>query len=90
MTVKARKKASLPFKVTDAAPTCGTAKVVITIKKGARVKKKVVLKVVPVNVKRVCKLTVKLKKGTYTWTVTAVDAAGNVQLKKGSKKLTVK
>ena len=90
VTAKLKKKAKLTFKVTDPAPSCGTAKVLITIKKGAKIKKKIALKVVPVNVTRTYSFKVKLKKGTYKWIVSATDAAGNLQLRASTKKLIVK
>ena len=52
----------------------------ITIKQGRKIKKKITIAVAPVNVARSYSFKVKLKKGTYKWTVSAVDAAGNKQI----------
>ncbi|HTX68791.1 MAG TPA: hypothetical protein VMH50_06550, partial [Thermoleophilia bacterium] len=90
VTVKAKKKAKLRYKITDAAPTCGTAKVLITIKKGRKIKKTIAVAVAKVNLTCCCTFKVTLKKGSYKWTVSAVDAAGNAQTKTSTKKLVVK
>ena len=98
LKVKARKTAKLPFRIRDAAPSCGSAKVTITIYRSKKVGKKTVLKVsrrITIasamsnkNLRCTCKL--RLKKGSYKWRVTATDAAGNVGTMSKLKKLTVK
>ena len=95
---KAKKLAKLPFRIKDPAPSCGTASVTITIYRGKKVAKKIVLKVAKritingavVNKNLVYKYKVRLKKGSYTWRVTATDAAGNVGVMSKVKKLTVR
>ena len=90
VTAKARTTAKLSFKVNDPAPSCGTAKATITVKKGAKVVKRIVVASVRVNATKVFAYKLgKLRRGTYTWTVSAVDAAGNVQLKTSTRKLVV-
>jgi len=89
VSAKAKKKAKLRFKITDAAPTCGTAKVLITIKQGRKIRKKITIAAAPVNIARSYSFKVKLKKGAYKWTVSAVDAAGNTAIKTSTKKLVV-
>ncbi len=88
VTVKRGKTAKLSYKVTDPAPSCGSAKVTISIS----LKKKVVKKLTfsaATNKTLVKSFKVKVKPGTYRWTVTATDIAGNAQAKSGSKSLKV-
>jgi hypothetical protein len=98
VTVKAKRLAKLTFRIKDPAPSCGAAKVTITIYRSKKAGKKTVLKVAKritvngavANKNLVCKYKVRLKKGSYTWRVTATDAAGNVGAASKLKKLTVK
>jgi photosystem II stability/assembly factor-like uncharacterized protein len=90
VSVARNKTATLSFTVKDATPSSGTARVTISIMKGKTVKKKIVLQAVVVNATAVYKYKATLPKGLYTWTLKATDAAGNVQLKSGVKKLTVR
>ena len=57
-------------------------------------KKKVVKRITIAKAKTNATVTyrykVKLRKGKYTWKVSATDIAGNTQLKTSSKTLTVK
>ena len=89
VTVKHGKTAKLSYKVTDPAPSCGSAKVTISIS----LKKKVVKKLTfsaATNKTLVKSFKVKLKPGTYRWTVTATDIAGNSQAKSGNKSLKIR
>ena len=85
------KKATLKYKVNDAAPNLGTATAVIKIKNKAG---KVVKTIKPgsksVNVLQKATFTCKLAKGTYKFYVTATDAAGNKSSNTAVNKLTVK
>ena len=95
---KAKRLAKLTFRIKDPAPSCGAAKVTITIYRGKKVGKKIVLKVAKritinsavVNKNLVYKYKVRLKKGSYAWRVAATDAAGNTGTVSKLKKLTVK
>ena len=90
VSAKAKKVAKLQFQVNDPAPSCGTANVTITICLKKKVVKRITIAGVKTNVKTVYAYKVKLKKGKYTWKVSATDIAGNVQAKIGSKPLIVK
>ena len=85
------KKATLKYQVNDAAPNLGTATAVIKIKNRAG---KVVKTIKPgaktVNVLQKATFTCKLAKGTYKFSVTAIDGAGNVAAKAAVNKLIVK
>ena len=85
------RKAVLPFRITDAAPSCGMATVTITIKRGRKIVKTVRL-TTAVSVDMPCSysLRVRLAKGSYSWTVKAMDTAGNVGRTSVAKKLIVK
>ena len=88
--VKGR-KATLKYQVNDAAPNLGTATAVIKIKNRAG---KVVKTIKPgakaVNVLQKATFTCKLAKGTYKFSVTATDAAGNKASNTAVNKLTVR
>ena len=90
VAVKAKALAKLGYQIKDASPSCGTAKVTITI----YLKKKVVKRITIVKARTNRKLTyafkVKLKKGKYTWKVSATDSAGNRQSRIGARTLTVR
>jgi hypothetical protein len=90
VTVKQGKKAKLAFTISDPAPSCGSSRVTIIIKLKARIVKTIKFTGVPTN--KACSyfLRVTLKKGGYTWTVKATDAAGNVGRVSAAKKLVVR
>jgi photosystem II stability/assembly factor-like uncharacterized protein len=77
------------FRVNDPAPSCGKAVVTIRIYRGRAVAKTLRLKAVTVNKRHVYAYRVKLRRGSYTWVVTAKDLAGNVQVKQGRRSLRV-
>ena len=89
VTVTRGKTAKLSYKVTDPAPSCGSAKVTIAIYLKTKVVKKLVF-TASTNKALVKSLKVTLKKGKYTWKVSATDIAGNVQTRIGSRTLTVR
>jgi hypothetical protein len=90
-SVRRGAKVILKFKVLDAKPTSGKAIVTIKIKtlKGKSVKT-FTLKNRTVNSLQSYRFRCTLKQGTYRFYVYATDAAGNVQSRVGSSKLTVK
>ena len=96
--VRSKKLAKLCFRIGDPGPSCGAATVKITIFRWKKVGKRVILKAtkriainsVPVNKNLAYKFKVRLKKGRYTWTVTAVDAAGNAGKASKARTLRVK
>lgn len=89
--VKRGKTATLRYRVNDAAPSAGTATVVIKIRNAAgKVKKTLRLGVQPTGQALKARFRANLKKGTYKWHVYATDAAGNRQSKAARQKLTVK
>jgi hypothetical protein len=90
VTAKVKKIAKLQFQISDPTPGCGSAKVTITICLKKKVVKRITIANVATNKKAIYAYRVKLKKGKYTWKVSATDIAGNVQAKIGSKTLTVK
>ena len=77
------------FRVNDPAPSCGKAVVTIRIYRGRVVAKTIRLKAFTVKKRHVYAYRVKLRRGSYTWVVTAKDLAGNIQIKKGRKSLRV-
>jgi photosystem II stability/assembly factor-like uncharacterized protein len=90
VTAKVKKIAKLTFLIRDAAPSCGSAKVTIAIYLKKKVVKRITIASAATNKNVTCAYKVKLKRGKYTWKVSATDIAGNVQAKIGSKTLTVK
>jgi len=88
-TVKRNKKVTFKFSVTDPAPSCGSAKVTIQIKKGTKVVKTLKVGVKGTNTPLSYKWKAALKKGSYTYRVLATDVAGNKATTIGSAKLTV-
>ena len=85
------KKATLKYRVDDAAPNLGTAKAGIKIKKRkGKVVKTIEVGAKAVNVVQKATFTCKLAKGTYKFYVTATDAAGNRSVKAAVNKLTVR
>ena len=91
VTVRTGKTATLTYRVADATPNGGTATVRMTIRNaaGATVKT-LALGLQPVNKKLTALYLCKLAAGTYTYTVTATDTAGNAQSTAGVGKLVVK
>jgi hypothetical protein len=88
--VKHGARAKLKYRVTDARPGSPTAAVTIKIKNVAgKIVKTLKLGSKTVNTSQTASFGCALPKGTYRWTITAVDAAGNPQSKAGSSKLVV-
>jgi hypothetical protein len=88
MSVRKGKKATFRLRVTDRTPT---AKVTIRIYRGRKLVKRLALGTRATNTAityRWQKCT--LETGRYTWRVSAVDEAGNAQVKIGSARLRVK
>ena len=89
--VKRGRKVRLGYRITDARPGCGKAKVTLQVRKGSRrVKTITVAGQVPTNVKRSVSWRCTLRKGTYSIRVYAKDIAGNAASTIGSATLTVK
>ncbi len=85
------KKATLKYRINDAAPNLGTAKAVIKIKnRKGKVVKTIKVGAKAVNVVRKATFKCKLAKGRYKFYVTATDAAGNRSVKAAVNRLTVK
>jgi cytochrome c len=89
LTVAKGKKVTLPFKVTDPLPSCGTAQVTIAIKRGTGTVKTIKLTNVPTNVAETYTFKVTLPIGSYKWTAKATDIAGNAGPVSAAKKLMV-
>ena len=90
-SVKKGKKVKLGYKVTDASPGCGKAKVTLKIFRGRKLMKTLKLSgTTACNAKQSSSWKCSLKKGSYTLTAYATDIAGNAQGKVGSARLTVK
>jgi len=91
VSVKAGRTATLKCRLSDPAPSCGTATVKITIsRRGKVVKRLTFAKHVDTHGPQRYTFKASLKKGAYTWTARATDVAGNVQAKASTKHLTVK
>ena len=83
--------ATLRYQVNDPSPNGGTATVKVVIRtRAGKVVRTLRPGVANVNMPQTLKYRVKLKTGTYTFTVTATDAAGNASTVNGSNKLVVK
>jgi hypothetical protein len=83
--------ATLRYQVNDPSPNGGTATVVVVIKtKAGKVVKVLRPGARSVNTPQALRYRVRLKAGTYVFTVAATDAAGNVSTVNGSNKLVVK
>ncbi|HMK92546.1 MAG TPA: YCF48-related protein, partial [Thermoleophilia bacterium] len=82
--------ASLAFRVVDAAPNGGTAKVRILVKDRNGIVVRRVFATVKVNVLRTAHFVCHLAKGSYTFTVLATDRAGNHQAASGHSRLVVR
>ena len=87
---KRRRAVALKYRVNDASPGCGSAKAVIRIYKGKRLKKMLRPVLCTTNLKMSYRWKCSLRAGRYTVRVSATDAAGNVQNRMGSARLTVK
>jgi len=94
ISVKKGKTATINLRIDDMKGTTAlspTATVVMTVKDSrGKVKKVVNLGVRPTNQKVRCMWKCTLKAGIYTYSITAVDAAGNPQVKAVTGKLIVK
>jgi photosystem II stability/assembly factor-like uncharacterized protein len=94
ITVKKGKTASINLRIDDMKGTTAlspTATVVMTVKDSrGKVKRVVNLGVRPTNQKVRCTWKCTLKAGSYTYSIAAVDAAGNPQVKAVTGKLMVK
>ena len=94
LTLKRNTSARLTFMVTDAQPNGGPATVLIQIRQGksatAKIVKAVTLLQQPLSRSRVWSFRCTLKKGTYTYYVSATDFAGNRQVKAAHSTLIVK
>ena len=90
VSVKKGKKATLAFKVSDPAPSCGSATVSIIVKRKARIVKTITIANLATNKAGSYTFKVTLKKGSYSWSVTATDIAGNAGNASTAKKLIVK
>ena len=91
--VRVRRKATvtLPYRVDDAAPCGPTATVVVTVARGATTVREFVQRRVPIGVPQSVRFAgSSLSKGTYRYTVTARDAAGNAQSIAGSARLILR
>ena len=89
VTAAGGKLATFSFRINDPAPSCGTAAVKITIYRGHKIVERIPVGGVAENVKRTCTYRVRLANGSYTWSVTATDAAGNAQRAPGRRGLSV-
>ena len=88
--VRAGRTVTLRFSVADPAVTCGSATVRIQIRKGSRVVRTIIVGWKATNTAIACRYKAALKKGSYTWRVLAIDAAGNKAVDMPSARLTVK
>lgn len=87
-TVKKGKTAALRFRVSDVCPTCAVT-IDIRNAKGKRVKR-LTIAAAPTNTATKATFTCALKKGSYTWKLSARDPAGNRQAKVAVGKLAVR
>ena len=88
-TVKTGKRVQLRYRVNDPLPSCGKANATIRIYRHGKLVKKLTTVKVAVNKALVYSWRVTLRKGSYTWVVSATDIAGNAQLVKGTRLLRV-
>ena len=90
-TVRTAETVNLGFRVNDALPGCGSARVALKLYQGSALKKTIKLPgTYTCNLRQTYSWRCTLAKGNYTLKVYATDLAGNVQSKVGSAKLTVK
>jgi photosystem II stability/assembly factor-like uncharacterized protein len=94
VTVKHGKRAKIGLRVSDmkgTSPLSPTAVLTLTVRslKG-KILKVAILGTKPTNAAITCTWKCSLKPGSYTYSITAVDAAENRQLSAASQKLTVK
>jgi FG-GAP repeat len=89
-TVHKGKRVALRYRVLDASPGSGKAKVTLKIYAGKRVVRTLKAGPYTSNVTRSYSWRCGLRRGHYTLKVYAADIAGNAQAKVGSAKITVK
>jgi hypothetical protein len=90
VTARAGKSATLKMRLADAAPSCGSAVVTVTIVRNGKTAKTLTFKGVTLG-QFSRTFTAPLRKGVYTWTARATDAVGNTQIKASARMtLTVK
>jgi len=82
-------RVTFSFRVKDPRPSCGKANVKIAIRHGARIVRAIRLTGLSVNAGHTYRCLVHLPYGSYRWTVTATDLAGNVQRAAGTRSLRV-
>jgi hypothetical protein len=87
---RVRKAVALKYQVNDPSPGSGSATAVIRIYKGKKLKKTLRPVVCTTNLKASYRWKCSLAAGRYTLKVSATDAAGNVQSRVGSARLTVR
>ena len=81
VSVRRGKIAELRFRVSEPSDLSPSARVALQVKKGGRVVKTKTLRSVPMNTTEMYSFRVTLKKGSYRWSVSATDLAGNTQVK---------
>jgi hypothetical protein len=90
-SVKKGKTATLKYQINDPSPNLGTATTTIQVKNAVgTVVKTIKAGAKPVNTAQKVTFKCTLAKGTYTFVVSAVDAAGNASTATASNTLTVK
>jgi hypothetical protein len=89
-TVRKGKRVALRYRVLDASPGSGKAKVTLKIYAGKRVVRTLKAGFYTTNVTRTYSWRCGLPRGRYTLKVYATDIAGNAQAKVGSAKITVR
>ena len=90
VTVTKGRKAKLAFKIDDPSPSCGSAKVTITIKLKKKVVKTITISNLATNKAASYSFKVSLKRGSYLWSVQATDIARNAGKASAARKLIVK
>ncbi len=88
-SVKHDRTVTLHYKVRDAAPSCGRAKVVLLVYRGSKLARRLSAGSHTTNSLHWYRWKCTLAKGSYTIRVYATDAAGNRQSKIGRAPLTV-
>jgi len=78
------------YRVDDPSPSCGFAAVTLRFAQGERVVRTVALGYRPTNQDLKAAVNVHLPRGAYTFTVLAVDAAGNVAGSTGTATLVLR
>jgi hypothetical protein len=91
VSVRRGKKVVLRYRVDDDEPCGPTCTAVISVTtRGGSVLKTFVRRNMPVNEQGTVAFRCTLPRGSYRWTVTARDSAGNAQLKAGTKRFVVR